>query len=579
LFLHRLLSRPRSGATGPRASSPTNGTANAPPQNGWWQPFVQAGLVSVGDDDEVRSGEAALAYHAWYRAVSLIAQKVAAVPKHLYRRTVTSAGEGKERAREHPAHRLVHERANAEQTAFQFWLQMAGHVPSRGNAYAAIWRESGVATELLPMDPDRTYPCRKDGALWYVIFPFGHEGDGYRLRPEDVLHFRGWGHDGLVGYPVWAKASGEIGVALGNSKLQASRYKNSGRPSLLLETDNKLDDKAKLRLREDWERMHVGLNNAGRTAILDNGLKAKVVSMTAEELEQAGAAQLSVTAISNFTGVPASKLGAGGRNYASQEQEDLSFVCDGLDFYLNVFEDEAGAKLLTDAERAGGYEVKANREALLRPAIKDKFEVLRVGTAGKPFMTQNEARKQLDLPPSEEDDADRLLVPLNMGQGGKQNAPADNADPGPGRPAGGTGGAAAAVKPKPDPAVRAAAATALKTSAKKLVKRVAFHATRAAKDPAKFMAFLGTVPTHRDVFRAELLAAEGMAAVANADGRDLTGHAADWLLATIELEYTAVSNDATPKTLATAVAALVADQEVRLPKGAAHIFLEAPDEA
>ncbi|WP_162271959.1 phage portal protein [Gemmata sp. SH-PL17] len=575
MLLNRLLrARMNPGTTGPNRNSPRATAGSA--ANGWWQPFVKAGLVSLAEDADPSSGEAALAYHAWYRAISLIAQKVAAVPKHLYRRTESDAGEGKERARDHTVYRLVHERANSEQTAFQFWLQMAGHVPSRGNAYAAIWREGGSIKELIPMDPDRTYPCRRNGQLWYVVFPFESEGEGIRLRPEEVLHFKGFGFDGLVGYPVWAKAAQEIGLALGQRKLESSLNKNSGRPAMLLETDQAIDDKVKTRLRDDWERMHVGLDNAGRTAILDRGLKAKAVSLNAEQLGAAGAAQMSLVAIANFTGVPASKLGAGGRNYASQEQEDTAFVADGLDFYLNVLEDEASAKLLSDPERAQGYEVKANREALLRPAIKEKFETLRVATAGKPFMTQNEARKQLDLPPSDEGDADKLLIPLNMGQGGNRNSPNDNADPGPGRPE----GSANARAPKPDPAVRAAAATALKTSAKKLVKRVAFHANRAARDGAKFMAFLdGLRAQHATVFRAELLAAEEMATAANGNGKSLKGQGADWLFETIAAEYATVSNEATPKTLAASVAALVADQEVRLPKDLAHILLESPNEA
>jgi HK97 family phage portal protein len=398
---------------------------------------VDAGLVKLAGDTDPATAEGALAYHAWYRAISLIAQKVAAVPKHLYRRAGTPPDEGKERARDHAVYKLVHERANAEQTAFQFWLQMAGHVPSRGNAYAAIFTVGGKPAELIPMNPDRTYPVRKDGELWYVAYPFGAEPEsqGIRLRSNEVLHFRGFGCDGLVGYPVWAKAAEEVGLAKSQRKLEAARYKNSGRPAMLLQTDAKLDDKAKDRLREDWERMHVGLDNAWRTAILDNGLKANPVSMTAEDLEQAGALQMSLVAISNYTGVPPSKLGASGRNYASQEQEDSAFVSDGLDFYLNVFEDESGAKLLTDEERAQGYEVKASRESLLRPAVKDKFETLRVATAGKPIMTQNEARRQIDLPPSPEPDANKLGTPLNMGQGGIDNTPDDNADPDPGRPA------------------------------------------------------------------------------------------------------------------------------------------------
>lgn len=563
MLLHRLLHRPQQSPTG-RANSPSAAAS------GWWQPFVDAGLVSVGTDTDPLSAEGALAYHAWYRAISLIAQKCAAVPKHLYRRTETAAGEGKERARDHGVYRLVHERANEEQTAFQFWLQMAGHVPSRGNAYAAIWRVGGAVSELIPMDPDRTYPVRRDGELWYVVYPYGAEpgSKGIRLRSREVLHFRGFGTDGLTGYPVWAKAAEEIGLARSQRKLEASRNKNSGRPAMLLQTDAKLDDKVKIRLREDWERMHVGLDNAGRTAILDNGLKATSVSLSAEELGAAGATQMSITAISNYTGVPGSKLGATGRNYASQEQEDNAFVADGLDFYLNVFEDETSAKLLNDIERSQGYEVKANREALLRPSIKDKFEVLRIATAGKPVMTQNEARKQIDLPPSEEADADKLLTPLNMGQGGKANSPIDNADPGPGRPEGGT----AAKVPTPNPALTGARAV-IEHATLKLTRRIAFHANRLSARPADFIAWLDKVQVeHADVFRDELAPCAALAAslvpdVATRDG--CAGFALEW----IHGRYADLAGRTNAKSLPAAVAKEALEQERFVPQTVAGRML------
>ncbi len=550
MLLNRLL-QPRANRTGPKAETKT----------GWWQPLVEA-WGNTSASGEVVGPETALNYHAWYRAISLIAQKCAAVPKIVYRR-MPNDDEGKERAREHPAYALVHERANAEQTAFQFWLQMAGHVPSRGNAYAAIYKAGG-ATELIPLNPDRTHPVRRDGQLWYVAFPFGYEGDGYRLRADEVLHFRGYGFDGLVGYPVWKKAADEIGLGLAERRLTANRYKNGARPSLVLQTEMKIQDQAKIRLRDDWERMHRGIDNAGKTAVLDQGLKAQTIEMSAKDLEQSGAAQLSIAAISNYTGVPASKLGMGGKSYASQEQEDQAFINDGLDHYLMIFEDEATAKLFTPAEVSAGYEVKANRQALLRPAIKEQLDALRTATAGKPIMTQNEARKRIDLPPSDEEDADKLLTPLNMGQGGASNQPTEVDGNQPGRPS-----------KEANAAVRNAAASALTAATKKLVKRVGFHANRNARDGAKFMGFLGSMRAeHEKVFRLEYAAAEEAARAANATARPTAGEAAAYVLDQLEHEFVTISGEATPKTLQSAVAALVSEQEIRLPKDAVSLFLE-----
>jgi HK97 family phage portal protein len=549
VFLANLLSgrsRPSRTTTGPSAAS------------GWWQPFIDAGLLGVETDSGQQVGpETSLNYHAWFRAMSLIAQKVASVPKHLLRRSAD--GEGKDRARDHVVYKLVHERANEEQTAFQFWLQMGGHVPSRGNGYAAIYRVKGVPVELIPMDPDRTYPVRRDGELWYVTFPFGHQGEGLRLRPVEVLHFRGWGYDGLVGYPVWSVAKEEIGLGRAERKLSATRFKNNARPSMVLQTDMRMDPKARERLRNEWEQMHRGVDNAWRTAILDNGLKATPVSLSAEQLGQTEGAQMSLTAISNYTGVPVSKLGGSGKSYASQEQEDRAFVNDGLDFWLNVFEDETGAKLLTDPEREQGYEVKGNREALLRPDTRTKFEVLRIATAGKPIMTQNESRRMIDLPPVDEEGADELGTPLNMGTGGIDNNPRDFNDPDPGRPDG--------AEDEEQREVRNAAATAVLHASRKLVKRVAFHANRLASKPGEFLAMVdGLKADHGKVFDEEMTPAEQAARAVSFQFAGPVGWAGAKLLDTIHAELSALAQTATAKDLAPKVAALTADQEKRLPR-------------
>lgn len=550
-----------------------SGTTTGPTAGNWWQPFNDAGILG----NETTSGEQvapeiALNYHAWFRAMSLIAQKCAVVPKHLLRRTTDGDIEGKERARDHPVYSLINDRANEEQTAFQFWLQMFGHVPSRGNAYAVIYRVSGKPVELLPMDPDRTYVLRKDGALWYVVYPFGVlSGDGIRMKPADVLHFKGWGYDGLVGYPIWKLAADEIGLGRAERKLSGTRFKNGARPSLVLQTDSKLDNTARLRLREDWERMQVGVNNAWRTAILDNGLKAQPISLNAEELGQSDAAQMSLTAISNFTGVPSSKLGASGKSYASQEQEDRAFINDGLDFYLSSGEDETGFKLLTDAERADGYEVKANREALLRPDIKAKHEAARIALAGKPWKTQNEVRKDFDMIPLDEPTANELGTPLNIGQGGIDNNPNDPAGNDPGRPTNDNGDPSS---DQPDPMnakdQRAAAEAAITASTRKLVRRVAFHANRLSNRPDEFLAFVDSMQAkHERVFIEEMSPAEQMARAFQPEAvkaANPKGYAGRVLLETIHGQLAALAQSTPAKSLPEKVAALAADQEKRLPR-------------
>lgn len=555
MFLHRLL-RTR---TTPR-SEPAAAAGGA----GWWQPFLTAGYAREAGETEPTTPEESLCYHAWYRAISLIASKCASVPRHL----LAPDGAGKRRDLTHPVYSTVNGRVNEEQTAFQFWLQMGGHVPSRGNGYAAIYRDRDN-TELLPLDPDWTYPMRKDGVLWYVAFPFGYEGDGIRILPRDILHFRGFGFDGLVGYPVWKKAAEEVGLGRAQRRLEKSRYANDGRPSLMLMTEQRLDDKARNRLMEDWTKMHVGVDKRFRTAILDAGLKAEPVSMDAEELGQDGALQMSLVAIANYTGVPPSKLGAN-KTYASQEQEDGAFVSDCLDFWLSVFDDESSAKLLTDQERKDGYEVKANREALMRATRKDKFETLLKATAGKPFMTQNEARRQIDLPASPEEDADKLLVPLNMGQGGFDNQPDNPADPGPGRP---TDTSRSAYTPSA--AVRRGVRRVIEYTAARLVRRAAAQANRAAAKPEEFLAWVDSFrQKEAAAFAGELHEVRNLAAATKPSIITApTDGVAAFLLDGIHGRYDRLAQSTSANKLAEAVAVEARHQEGALPAAIANFLL------
>lgn len=530
------------------------------------------------------SAEGAYAYHAWYRAISLIAQKCAAVPKHLYRPSTAPTGrtgeEGRERATDHSAYKLIHRRANSEQTAFQFWLQMAGHTASRGNGFAYLSRVAtkGPVEELIPMDPDKTHPIRKDGELWYVVFPFGETGAGRKIRATEVAHFKGFGFDGLVGYPVWEIAANEIGLARAERKLESVRYKNSGRPSMVLQTDMKLPDKTKRRIISDWEKMYVGLDNAGKTAILDGGLKATTIGMSAKDLEQSGAAQMSLVAISNYTGVPVSKLG-GSRAFATAEQEDRAFINDCLDFYLNTLDDEASAKILSELEQDTGYYVKSHREALLRPDTKTKFEVLRVATAGRAFMTPNEARESIDLPPSEDKDANSLLTPLNMGQGGMKNESTDPAGDDAGRPEsdgfGSSEEKAAAVAPSREALLREAARSGLALATARMLKRATAQAKAAADRVGYQVGYRwfcdSFVSENARTFRSEFRTSERVASVLTGD-RPKDGEAADYLLQLLAKEYRALAGSSRP-ILVAQLEALSARLALTLPQQIADVFL------
>lgn len=84
-------------------------------------------------------------------------------------------------------------------------------------------------------------------------------------------------------------------------------------------------------------------------------------------------------------------------SYASAEAQQLSFLVDTLLYIVKQYEEEIGAKLLSDIEVANGYHVKFNTAVILRADQQTQIQTLAAAVQSF-LMTPNEAREKLDLP-------------------------------------------------------------------------------------------------------------------------------------------------------------------------------------
>ena len=294
------------------------------------------------------SREKALTYAAWWRGVSLLCGTVAKLPLGVYRRT----GPGAEPEPTHPAYRLLRRQPNEAMTAFVWKHTMQAHVIQHGNGYSYIYRRAdGTPIELLPLDPERTYPVRENRTLWYV-----HElktgGEARKLPAEDVLHIKGLSFDGLEGYSLLSKARESLGLGLAMSQFASTFFRNSARPNVVLTHPGRLSPEARKNLRESWERMHAGLDNAHRTAILEEGVAASELSINARDSQLLESRSFSLIEIANWLGLPPHKLGASVNvSYKSLEQENQSYLDDAIDPWLVRWEEECESKLLGTYQR------------------------------------------------------------------------------------------------------------------------------------------------------------------------------------------------------------------------------------
>ena len=184
----------------------------------------------------------------------------------------------------------------------------------------------------------------------------------------------------------------------------------------MIEVPARLDEKQVQSLRENWERMQGGLENAHKTAILQGGAKLNPYSINARDSQLLETRQFEIREIALWIGVPPHKLGdSKNASYNSLSQENQSYLNESLNPWLIRWEEEIRMKLLTEEEKKSGTVYpKFNRKELASVdlAARQAYFVAALGGSGKArWMTPNEVREEEDLNPIEGWDGEEDNMP------------------------------------------------------------------------------------------------------------------------------------------------------------------------
>lgn len=353
----------------------------------------------------------ALMYSPVWRAFNLLSGTVAKLPTYVYERT----GTGRKRATAHAAYPLLRNKPNGEMTAFVFKQTLMGHALLEGNGLAYIFRRGDASPEeLIPLTPEKSFPCRENGRLVYVTeLP---NGEWRRLLPENVLHLRGIGYDGLTGYRLLDYARESLGVGIAAEQYGGRFFRNNAEPSVVIEHPKTLSKEASARLKAGWNKMHQGLDRSHRAAVLEEGAKVSAFSSSARNAQLMELRGFEVRSVANWFGVPPHKLGDTTKtSYASLEQENQAFLDESLDCWLVNFEEEMRDKLLTEEEKdRDTHYVEFLRNALVRADLKTRAEYYAKALGGQPWETVDEVRGRENLDDLPDGEGKKYVRPLNM---------------------------------------------------------------------------------------------------------------------------------------------------------------------
>lgn len=335
-----------------------------------------ASLRAAGLDSVDVTASTALKLSAVDRCVEVLSSDIAKLPMYVFDTRT------RQRRDDHPLNDLLGLRANSVQTAFVARKVAEAGRNCGGNGYLLIER-----------DPRTLAPVRLVGVPWTLVQPMmTAEGEPFydvehpftgkllRVGRMDMIHVMAYSDNGWKGVSVLERASEVIASAKAAQSWNGSYYINGGQPSGVLEVDSDISGTMEVAqadgttatvnmkdyVRQEWEARQGGPGNAGRIAVLDNGMKYHAISISQRDAQFVENAELSVRDIARFFGVPLYKLQEGKQSYSSNEQNAIEYITGTLHPIVTQYEQEATEKLLNRSERADGLEIRINMMAELR---------------------------------------------------------------------------------------------------------------------------------------------------------------------------------------------------------------------
>ncbi|MGV0961867.1 MAG: phage portal protein [Limnohabitans sp.] len=372
------------------------------------------------------SPDSAMRYVTVWACIRLLAESIAQMPVHLYRKLPDGS---KERISDISLADILSATPNSWQTAFEYFEFMVTSLCLRGNHYSFINRiGSGNVAELIPLLPQRTSLIRNGYEFSYrTIF---EDGTTETLPQEKIHHVRGLTLDGFNGVSPITYQRNAIGLGVGAENHGARLFRNGAMPAGTLTHPSALSDEAYARIRKSWKETHGGEEQGG-VAVLEEGLKFDKISMSNEDAQYLEVRQFQRTEICSIYRVPPHMIGDLTKSsFSNITQQSLEMVKYTFLPWVRRIESAISRDLLTPRDRERGLYVEFLVSGLERADIEQRYRSYNIGIMSG-ILSPNECRAMENRNPRP--GGDIYLAPLNMVDS-TEGMPKDNGDGNPDNP-------------------------------------------------------------------------------------------------------------------------------------------------
>ena len=298
---------------------------------------------------------------------------------------------------------------NPFMTMLNFLKFVVVNLALRGNAFALIERNrQGDAVGLVPLSID-TVTIDTDEDLLYWVQPA--DGERFPVSPENMLHFKLFSTDGIVGLSPIEHQAETMGLAKAGQQWSARFMRKGGFTGGYVIYKEFLTDQQQKQVLAKFPDVRKGdADDIGKMAILQGGPTITPAGITQKDAQFIESQQFQEEALAGIYGVPlwlANRAGKTSIMGSNLEQQLIGFVTFGLKPIIDVVEDELNDKLYRGTARFVEFTV----EGLLRADSAGRSTYLTAalgGSGGSGWMSINEARRKENLPPLDGPEYDRV---------------------------------------------------------------------------------------------------------------------------------------------------------------------------
>ena len=344
--------------------------------------------------------------------IKVISETLGQISADVYKNSTN----GKELAPTHSLFKIIHTSPNKIMTSTVFHQTMAATALEMGNSYARIWRDKYMnVTELqiIPFADVKVKLSEDKRSVYYEV-----EGIDKIFQSWEILHIKGPGYNGIVGYSPLRIHANALGLGLAEQQFASKYFANGAVLSGLITVPGKATPDILERIRNTFQQTFGSSKNANKTMVLDNGMTYQANSANAEQSQLLESRKFSVTEIARIFRVPPHMIGDLTQSTNNNiEHQGLEFSKYTMIPWVRRFEQEYNSKLFKENEKEI-YFVRFNVESLQRGDTITRTKMY-VQAIQNGWLSPNEARQMEGF--NKREGGDIYLTPLNMTTNPEEN--------------------------------------------------------------------------------------------------------------------------------------------------------------